>query len=119
MLESGDGCVIQMSSVSALRANKGQTNYAATKAALISFSRTMAAEVARFNLRVNVVAPGFIFTEMTEKIPSAHLKAMVKNIPMRRMGTVEDVAGVVEFLLSSKATYVTGQTFVVDGGITL
>jgi 3-oxoacyl-[acyl-carrier protein] reductase len=119
MLERGNGCVIQMSSISALRANKGQSNYAATKAALIGFSRTMAVEVARFNLRVNVVAPGFIATEMTEKIPPEHLKAMTKQIPMRRLGTVEDVAGMVEFLLSPKATYITGQTFVVDGGISL
>ena len=117
MMECGDGCVVQISSVTALRGNRGQTNYGATKAALIGFSKSLAGEAARFNIRVNVVAPGLISTEMTDSIPENRLKAMVDHIPLRRLGKVSDVAGMVEFLLSGHGSYVTGQTFVVDGGI--
>jgi 3-oxoacyl-[acyl-carrier protein] reductase len=119
MLESGNACVIQMSSVSALRANRGQTNYSATKAALLGFTRSLAAEVARFNVRVNAVAPGLIATEMLEAMPAARREAVAKSIPLRRIGSVEDVGAMVEFLLSPGAGYVTGQTFVVDGGMTM
>lgn len=117
MMERADGCIIQMSSVTALRGNRGQTNYGATKAALIGFTRSLAVEVARFNIRVNVVAPGLIATEMSADIPKNRLKAMVNNIPLRRLGKVEEVAAMVDFLLSAPASYVTGQTFVIDGGI--
>lgn len=119
MMEQGDGCIIQMSSVSGLKGNRGQTNYSSTKAALIAFSRSLATEVARFNIRVNAVAPGFIATELTEKIPAARLNDMVKNIPLKRLGNVDEVAALVEFLVSKDAAYITGQTFVVDGGITV
>ena len=117
MMECSDGCVVQISSVTAFRGNRGQTNYGATKAALIGFSKSLAVEAARFNIRVNVVAPGLIATEMTHQIPESRLKAMVSHIPLRRLGKVEDVAAMVEFLLSSHGSYITGQTFVVDGGI--
>jgi 3-oxoacyl-[acyl-carrier protein] reductase len=119
MMERGDGVILQMSSVSALRGNRGQTNYAATKAALLSFTKSLAVEVSRFNIRVNALAPGFIATEMVEKIPPLHLNAMKKAIPLGRLGKVEDVADMAEFLLSSKASYITGQTFVIDGGISI
>jgi 3-oxoacyl-[acyl-carrier protein] reductase len=119
MLESGDGCVVQMSSVSALRGTRGQTNYSATKGALLGFTRSLAAEVARFNIRVNAIAPGLILTEMVEEMPAARREAMAKSIPLRRMGSVADVGAMAEFLLSPGATYITGQTFVIDGGMTL
>lgn len=119
MLEGGDACVIQMSSISGLRGNRGQTNYSATKGALIAFTRSLAAEVARFNVRVNAIAPGLIATEMVEAMPEARRETIAKAIPLRRIGSVDDVGAMTEFLLSPGATYVTGQTFVVDGGMTM
>lgn len=119
MFVAGDACVIQMSSISALRANRGQTNYSATKGALLGFTRSLAAEVARFNVRVNAIAPGLIATEMVQEMPTARLDTIAKTIPLRRLGSVEDVGAMTEFLLSPGATYITGQTFVVDGGMTM
>ncbi|MDR2154570.1 MAG: 3-oxoacyl-ACP reductase FabG [Burkholderiaceae bacterium] len=118
MLESGDGCVIQISSVSGLRGNRGQTNYSATKSALLGFTRALSTEVARFNIRVNAIAPGLIATEMVEQMPAARQQAMAKSIPLRRIGSADDVGAAAEFLLSAGASYITGQTIVVDGGMT-
>lgn len=119
MSELGDGSIIFMSSVTAFKGNIGQLSYAATKAAMLGVSKTLALELARFNVRVNSIAPGFIETEMVNKIPLASLNKMKKAIPLRRLGSVEDVGNLASFLLSNKASYITGQTFVVDGGLTV
>jgi len=111
------GVILQIGSVSGLKGIAGQTAYAATKAGMGGFTRALANEVARFNVRVNVVAPGFIRTEMLDGIPAAELKGIEKQVPLRRVGTVEEVAHLVEFLISDNASYITGQTIVIDGGL--
>ncbi len=117
MLSKKDGVILQMSSVTGLKGLAGQTHYAASKAGMIGFTRSLALELARFGIRVNAVAPGFIETEMLEQLPEAKRESLARMIPLRRVGTVADVAGLVEFLLSPQATYITGQTLVVDGGL--
>jgi 3-oxoacyl-[acyl-carrier protein] reductase len=107
-----------MSSVSGFKGNIGQTNYSATKAAMIGMTRSLALELARFNVRVNAIAPGFIATEMTQEIPEPKLKALGAGIPLRRFGTVREVASLATFLASDDSAYITGQTFVIDGGLT-
>ncbi len=119
MSELGSGSIIFMSSVTAFKGNIGQLSYAATKSAMLGVSKTLALELARFNIRVNCIAPGFIETEMVEKIPVAALKKMKKSIPLRRLGLVEDVGNLASFLISEKAGYITGQTFVIDGGMSV
>jgi 3-oxoacyl-[acyl-carrier protein] reductase len=118
MIESGGGCVVQISSVTAIRGNAGQANYAATKAAMLGFTRTLAHEVARFGVRVNAVLPGLIETDMTRDIPEPARKSLKAMVPMRRMGQPSEVADCVRFLVSDRASYITGQGIVVDGGLT-
>ncbi|TDB47469.1 3-oxoacyl-ACP reductase FabG [Photorhabdus luminescens] len=118
MITAGEGCIIHMSSVTAFKANSGQVNYAATKAAMIGITRSLAVEVGRFNVRVNTVAPGLIDTEMLDHIPASHRKKLLSNIPLGRLGSVEDIALTINFLLSPGGRYITGQTFVIDGGMT-
>lgn len=118
MAENGGGNIVLLSSVAGSKANPGQTNYSASKAGLCGFARSLAAEVGAFGIRVNVVAPGFIETDMTQAMSADRLKSARRTIPLRRIGTVEDVAGVTGFLLSKQASYITGQTIVVDGGLT-
>ncbi|WP_166212321.1 3-oxoacyl-ACP reductase FabG [Cognatiluteimonas telluris] len=118
MLESGDGVVLQISSVAAHKGIAGQTNYSATKAALTALTRSLALELGRFNVRVNAIAPGYIATDMFDNIPEAQRKSIRNSVPLRRIGTVEDVASLALFLLDPSASYITGQTFVVDGGLT-
>jgi len=108
------GSIVSVSSLSALMPNRGQANYAAAKAGIIAASRALAAEVARFGVRVNVVAPGLIETDMIKEAPVAEIKKM---IPMARLGTPRDVAGVIRFLCSSDASYITGQVIGINGGI--
>ncbi len=117
MVEAGDGVILQMSSVTGIKGNVGQVNYAATKAGLLGMTRTLALELARFNVRVNAVLPGFIETEMVKRIPEAQLTGIRRTIPMRRMGRVQEVAAMCRFLASPEAAYVTGQSFVIDGGL--
>jgi 3-oxoacyl-[acyl-carrier protein] reductase len=119
MVEQGDGVILQMSSVSGFKGNVGQTNYSATKAALIGMTRSLALELGRFNVRVNAIAPGFIATEMMADIPESKLKAIGATIPLRRLGSVKEVASLATYLVSDDSAYITGQTFVVDGGLTV
>jgi len=118
MMEAGDGVVLQISSVAAHKGIAGQTNYSATKAALTAMTRSLALELGRFNVRVNAIAPGYIATDMFDNIPDARRKSIKSSIPLRRIGTVEDVSSLARFLLDPSASYITGQTFVVDGGLT-
>ncbi len=114
MIKNKCGAVVSVSSVAGLMPNRGQTNYSAAKAGLIGASRTLAAEVARFGIRVNVVAPGLIETDMTKNVPLAEIK---KVIPMARVGKPEEVARVIRFLCSDDASYITGQTIAINGGM--
>ncbi len=114
MVRKKRGCIVSLSSVSALVGNRGQANYAAAKAGIIAASRALAAEVARLGVRVNVVAPGLIDTDMTSGLPLENIKQM---IPMARIGRPEEVAKVVRFLCSDDASYITGQVISVNGGM--
>jgi 3-oxoacyl-[acyl-carrier protein] reductase len=114
MMRARFGRVVNISSIVGQRANPGQANYAASKAGLIAFTSTVAAEVARRSVTVNAVAPGLVDTELTEDIGEAMLQA----IPARRAGTPEEVAACVRFLASQEASYVNGTTLTVDGGMT-
>lgn len=118
MLEQQEGVILQMSSVAGLQGNPGQTNYSATKAALIGMTRSLALELGRFNIRVNAIAPGYIDTEMAANIPDKQKRAIKDMVPLRRLGTVREVASLAVYLCSSDSAYITGQTFVIDGGMT-
>lgn len=118
MAENEGGCLINLSSVTALKGNAGQSNYGATKAALIGMTKSLAVELGRFNVRVNAIAPGLIETEMTDRMPEPQRKKLVAHIPLGRLGGVADVAAMVNFLIGPGGNYITGQTFVIDGGLT-
>jgi 3-oxoacyl-[acyl-carrier protein] reductase len=112
------GCIINITSVSGLTGIAGQTNYCASKAGIIGFTRALAKESAKLGIPVNCVAPGYVDTEMTRAIPEKHIEEINAMIPMKRMGTVQEVADLVSFLASDRARYITGQVFAVDGGLT-
>ena len=114
MIKARYGRIVNIASVVGPRANAGQSNYAAAKAGLIGMTKTIAAEVARRGVTVNAVAPGFISTDMTAELATDEI---VKAIPARRQGTPEEVAAAVRFLASDDASYVTGTTLYVDGGM--
>ena len=117
MLKQKWGRIINMSSVVGLSGNPGQTNYAASKAGIIAFSQSLAKEVASKGITVNSIAPGFIETDMTDQM-NEEMKSYWENaIPMKKLGNVEDIAFTCEFLASDKASYITGQTISVNGGL--
>jgi 3-oxoacyl-[acyl-carrier protein] reductase len=113
------GCIINISSVAGVYGNPTQTNYSASKAGIIGFSRALAKEVGAYGIRVNVVAPGFIVTEMTSRLDARVSDRMMSSIPLKRFGDTQEVADLVSFLASERAGYITGQTIHVDGGIVL
>jgi len=117
MVKNKFGRVINISSVSGLMGNSGQVNYSSSKSAMVGFSRSLAKELGSRNITSNVVAPGFIETDMTTFLNDDEKVEVSKNIPMKRFGTVEDVARCIVFLASDEANYITGQTISVDGGL--
>ncbi len=119
MMKRRFGKIINISSVVGVTGNAGQANYAASKAGLIGFTKSVAKEVASRNIQVNAVAPGFIQTAMTEHLPEDIKTAFLENIPAKRAGSPEDVAGVVAFLSSPDSDYVTGQVIHIDGGMVM
>jgi len=117
MLKNKTGSIINISSVVGVKGNAGQTNYAASKAGIIGFSKSVALELGSRNIRCNAVAPGFIETEMTDKLNSEVVQSWRNAIPLKRGGTPEDVANLCVFLASDLSAYITGQTINVDGGM--
>jgi 3-oxoacyl-[acyl-carrier protein] reductase len=116
-LKQKSGNIVNISSVSGIHPLSGQTNYAAAKAGVIGFTKSLAKEVAPYNIRVNAVAPGFVNTEMTTGLSQQLQEKFLKMIPLQRFGTAEEVAKAVVFLLRDESQYITGQTLQLDGGL--
>jgi len=119
MIKNGGGSILNASSIVGLYGNFGQTNYAATKAGVISFTRTWARELGRYNIRVNCVAPGFIATEMVKSMPQNILDSMTNKTPLAKLGEPEDIANAYVFLASSAAKFIHGAVLSVDGGLVM
>ena len=117
MMKARSGRIINISSVVGISGNAGQTNYSASKAGIIGFTKSLAKEIASRNILVNAVAPGFIETNMTDVLKDDVKQEIAKNIPLKRMGTTQDVANVVKFLASDDSSYITGQVINVVGGM--
>ena len=119
MIKQRSGRIVNMASIVGITGNAGQTNYAAAKAGIIGFSKSAAKEFAARGITVNVVAPGFIETDMTAVLPDNLKETMLKDIPLGRIGKPEDIANAVKFLVSEQASYITGQVIRVDGGMSM
>lgn len=119
MIKQRYGRIVNIASVVGLIGNAGQSNYSASKAGVIGFTKSMARELASRNITVNAIAPGFIQTDMTNKLTDQQKNELAKNIPLNRLGNPEDIAKVAAFLCSESADYVTGQVIAVDGGMTM
>jgi 3-oxoacyl-[acyl-carrier protein] reductase len=117
MMKQRSGRIVNVSSIAGVAGNAGQANYAAAKAGLIGFTRTVAREMASRNITCNAVAPGFVPTDLTQTLLKQMEETILKQIPLGRFGTVEDVANAIAFLASDEASYITGQVLVVDGGM--
>jgi 3-oxoacyl-[acyl-carrier protein] reductase len=118
-LKQKKGCIINMSSVSGIVGLPGQSNYSASKAGIIGFSKALAKEAAGQNVRVNVVCPGFIETDMVGSMREEIKKEILKSIPQKRIGKAEEVADLCVFLASDEASYITGETIKIDGGLAI
>jgi 3-oxoacyl-[acyl-carrier protein] reductase len=117
MMKQRSGRIVNVSSVAGVAGNAGQANYASAKAGLIGFTKTVAREMAIRNITCNAVAPGFVDTDLTHALLKQMEETILKQIPLGRFGTVEDVANAIAFLVSDEASYITGQVLVVDGGM--
>ena len=117
MMKKRAGAIVNVSSVVGVHGNWGQTNYAASKAGIIGFTKSLARELGSRGVRANVVAPGYVKTRLTEVLPEEATAAMLLNTPLARLGEPEDVAGAVRFLCSDEASFITGEVLLVDGGL--
>jgi 3-oxoacyl-[acyl-carrier protein] reductase len=117
MMKRRGGSIVNVSSIVGLRGNMGQTNYAASKAGIIGFTKSLARELGSRNVRANVVAPGYIHSRLTDVLPEEARCAMLTNTPLGKLGDPEDVAGAVRFLCSDEASFITGEVLLVDGGL--
>jgi 3-oxoacyl-[acyl-carrier protein] reductase len=117
MMKKRSGSIVNISSIVGIRGNGGQTNYAASKAGIIGFTKSLSRELGSRNVRANVVVPGYVTTRLTEVLPEEATTAMLQNTPLGRLGDPEDVAGAVRFLSSENASFITGAVLLVDGGL--
>ena len=117
MMKQRYGKIVNISSIAGITGNPGQTNYSASKAGMIGFTKSLAKEMGKRNICVNAIAPGMIETEMTQMLPEELKKQYLESIPLGRFGKVEEVAALALFLLSSASDYITGQVFAIDGGL--
>jgi 3-oxoacyl-[acyl-carrier protein] reductase len=117
MMRQKIGRIVNIASVIGISGNAGQSNYAASKAGVIALTKSVAKEIGGRSITVNAIAPGFIATDMTDNLPEQVKKDMLSAIPLKRLGSSDDIANAVSFLMSEDAAYITGQTLVVDGGM--
>jgi len=117
MMRRRSGSIVNISSIVGLHGNPGQTNYAASKAGIIGFTKSLARELGSRGVRANVIAPGYVSSRLTDEIPDELRQAMLQNTPLGRFGEPEDIAGAVRFLCSDEASFITGEVLLVDGGL--
>jgi 3-oxoacyl-[acyl-carrier protein] reductase len=117
MMKRRAGSIVNVSSIVGIHGNLGQTNYGASKAGIIGFTKSLARELGSRNVRANVVAPGYVHSRLTDVLPEEAREAMLTNTPLGRLGDPEDVAGAVRFLCSDEASFITGEVLLVDGGL--
>jgi 3-oxoacyl-[acyl-carrier protein] reductase len=117
MMKKRSGSIVNISSIVGVHGNWGQTNYAASKAGIIGFTKSLARELGSRNIRANVVAPGYVKTALTDVLPEEATAAMVQNTPLGRVAEPDEIAGAVRFLASDEASFITGDVLLVDGGL--